>query len=98
MKIVKWNEGVNCMPPQHHKDSTKKDMGPTPKANPLVGIGGSVTAKVRGKIYAEAERIGITPARLIGQLVSEFAEGLPDWVDPNQGELDLAIEVPKLDN
>jgi len=56
----------------------------------VVGVGGSVLPETRAKIYNEAIKRGISPSKLIGNVLEEFAEGLdavPKEVDPNQLEL-----------
>lgn len=58
----------------------------------MVGIGGSVSATVRDKLYVKAKGDGISPAKLIGGILAEWVERNLDTVpvkDSNQMELDL---------
>jgi hypothetical protein len=51
-----------------------------PRLNPdfiLVGVGGSVSEKVRGRLYAAAKREGVSVSGYIGRVLTDFADTLP---------------------
>lgn len=55
-----------------------RKMANTRKEISVVGIGGSVLPDIKAKIYAWANKEGISPSALVGRILTEWVEGKPN--------------------
>jgi hypothetical protein len=63
----------------------------------VVAVAGGVAPQTRVRIWAQAQREGVSPSKVIGRVLDEFARTLPAGeVDPRQMTLP-GVEVAKVD-